>query len=95
MCSPDDKMRWFDSRQGRTSVGVGAARCLFGCGVGLRSMVVTNWSHLLVVSGPARRLLMAEWCPGRLQGLAEGWDGQCWGMGRVVFFGKGSSPMTT
>ena len=54
-------------------------------------MVVTIWSHLWVVSGPARRLLMAEWCPGRLQGLTKGWDGQCWNMGWVVFLVKDSS----
>ena len=62
----------------------------FGNGVGLRPMVVTNWSHLWVVFGPARRLLMAEWCPGRLQGLTKGWDGQCQDMGWVVFFVKDS-----
>ena len=77
VCPPHDKMRWFDSRQWRASVGVEGYPSPFGCGVDLRPMVVTIWSHLWVVSGPARRLLMAEWCPGCLQGLTEGWDGQC------------------
>ena len=53
---PHDKMIWFDSRQWRTSVGVLGLPVAFGCGVDLRPMVVTIWSHLWVVSGPARSL---------------------------------------
>ena len=45
-------------RQWRASIGALGLPVAFGCGVGLQPMVVTIWSHLWVVSGPARSLLI-------------------------------------